>query len=199
MTDMAPTPTTTREFAEAIRTLERTGSTEELIDLYSPECELGNVVTGEAFHGHDGVRSFWREYTEQLGDAESSFTVMSADSEGAVLEWATELRGAVGTGRYRGATVLEFDGGKIARSMAYFDPSRLGRELERIHEPGGTGPSTRSNGDRPNSHGDGDEPDTSEASTEASTESGTRAGTDTARRPDWSGPSRPGSSPTVEG
>ena len=138
MTDTTTNRSTTRLFAEAIDALERTGSTEQLVDLYAPDCALGNVLTGERFHGHDGVRAFWTEYAEELGDARSEFAVMSADEAGAVLEWTTEVRGDDGTDDYRGATVLELDAGNVVRSMAYFDPSRLARLLDDVGAPRST-------------------------------------------------------------
>lgn len=116
-------------FRQALLVLEDSSSTDELVALYAPECELGNVVHGESFDGRDGAGGFWSTYRAQFDDVSSEFGVVVGTDDGAVLEWTT-----VGTVNgneitYRGATVLEFEGDRIIRSMAYYDPAGLGDQI----------------------------------------------------------------------
>ena len=116
-------------FVDALGALEETGSTDELVELYAEGCTLGNIVDGEAFSGHDGVREFWRIHREQFDEVGSTFAVIAGDEGGAVLEWTIEGTAEGRTISHRGATVLELSDGEITRSMAYYDPADLGRQV----------------------------------------------------------------------
>jgi ketosteroid isomerase-like protein len=54
---------------------------------------------------------------------------VAGDESGAVLEWESAGSANGDEVSYRGATVLEYDGDTIVRSMAYFDPRAVGRQL----------------------------------------------------------------------
>lgn len=117
------------DFRQALLALEDSSSTDELVALYSSECTLGNVVHGESFDGHDGVRDFWSAYRAQFDEVSSEFGVVVGAADGAVLEWTTKGTVEGNQIEYRGATVLEFDGEQITRSMAYYDPAGLGKQI----------------------------------------------------------------------
>ncbi|HSM65628.1 MAG TPA: hypothetical protein VK860_04920 [Ilumatobacteraceae bacterium] len=54
---------------------------------------------------------------------------VAGDQSGAVLEWESTGSANGDEVSYRGATVLEYDGDAIVRSMAHFDPRAVGRQL----------------------------------------------------------------------
>ena len=55
----------------------------------------------------------------------SEFRNVFATEEGAALEWATEGTSNGGSVSYAGVSILEVEGGKVRRFMAYFDPRAL--------------------------------------------------------------------------
>ena len=116
-------------FADALRAFEKTGAADDLIALYADDCTVGNIVTGERQRGPDGADEFWSSYRDQFDVVESTFKLVAGDQSGAVLEWESTGSANGDEVSYRGATVLEYDGGAIARSMAYFDPRAVGRQL----------------------------------------------------------------------
>lgn len=116
-------------FADALRAFEDTGTDDDLIALYADDCRIGNIVTGERHRGPDGAAEFWSSYRNQFERIESRFTLMAGDDSGAVLEWESAGSANGDDVSYRGATVLEYDGDAIIRSMAYFDPRAVGRQL----------------------------------------------------------------------
>ncbi|WP_420452160.1 nuclear transport factor 2 family protein [Ilumatobacter sp.] len=126
---MSDSTTITERFRDALRSLEESSSTDDLVDLYASGCSVGNVVDGEAFSGHDGVREFWTIYREQFDEVSSEFAVIAGDDSGGVLEWTTTGTSNGHEVSYRGATVLEVADGEITRSMAYYDPADLGRQV----------------------------------------------------------------------
>ena len=116
-------------FAAALRAFEDTGTDGDLIALYADDCRVGNIVTGERHHGPGGAAEFWSSYRNQFERIESTFTLVAGDDSGAVLEWESAGSAKGDDVSYRGATVLEYDGEAIVRSMAYFDPRAVGRQL----------------------------------------------------------------------
>lgn len=118
-----------QRFADALLVLEHSGSTEQLVKLYADDCAVGNVVTGESHHGRDGAASFWSAYRDQFDNVASTYRLVAGDDNGAVLEWETSATSNDREVAYRGATVLQFDDDRITRSMAYYDPAALGRQV----------------------------------------------------------------------
>ncbi len=59
----------------------------------------------------------------------STFRSVFATEEGAALEWTTEGTSNGDTVSYDGVSILELEGGKISRFMAYFDTRRLTRRV----------------------------------------------------------------------
>jgi ketosteroid isomerase-like protein len=118
-------------FLTALDSVEREGDLEPMAALFGDDSVVGNVVDGEAFHGVDGARRFWRAYRAQFGEVVSVFRNVIETPDRLVLEWQ-----ATGTGldgkpfRYEGVSLLEHDGTKVRRFYAYFDPRALGRQLE---------------------------------------------------------------------
>lgn len=118
-----------RRFADALRVLEDSGTDDDLLALYAEDCHVGNIVTGERHTGRDGAAEFWASYRKQFDRIESTFLVVAGDESGGVLEWESAGSANGDDVSYRGTTVLEYDGEAIVRSMAYFDPRAVGRQL----------------------------------------------------------------------
>ncbi len=120
-----------RRFIDALDRLESRGDAEPIVATFADDCEVGNVLAPERFHGHDGARKFWTEYREAFADVRSSFrNVVAADGR-AALEWTTEGTSAAGEPfRYDGVSILEGAGERVTRFCAYFDAGALGRQLQ---------------------------------------------------------------------
>ena len=123
--------TLTKQFIEALGILESSGDTSQLENVFSENCELGNVIVPEKFHGRAGVKEFWTKYRGTFDQIRSTFRNLIVTDDRAALEWTTE--GVAGEGQtiqYEGVSILEFEGGKVNRFRAYFDPAALGRQVQ---------------------------------------------------------------------
>jgi limonene-1,2-epoxide hydrolase len=112
-------------FVEALRKLEEEGDVEALVGIHTEDCEVGNVSVPQTFTGHDGLREFWTEYRKTFGEMRSEFRNVFATEEGAALEWTTEGTSNGDTVTYDGVSILEIEGDKVSRFMAYFDTRDL--------------------------------------------------------------------------
>jgi steroid delta-isomerase-like uncharacterized protein len=117
------------DFIEALRKLEDDRDVEALVEIHAEDCEVGNVSVSETFRGHDGLREFWTEYRKTFDEMKSSFRNVFATEEGAALEWTTEGTSNRDTVTYDGVSILEVDGGKVRRFMAYFDTRDLAPQI----------------------------------------------------------------------
>jgi hypothetical protein len=112
-------------FVEALRKLEENREVEALVEIHTEDCEVGNVAVSETFRGYDGLREFWTSYRSTFGEMRSEFRNVFATEEGAALEWTTEGTSNGDLVSYAGVSILEVEGGKVRRFMAYFDPRAL--------------------------------------------------------------------------
>jgi predicted ester cyclase len=112
-------------FVEALRKLEENREVEALVEIHTEDCEVGNVAVSETFRGHDGLREFWTSYRSTFGEMRSEFRNVFATEEGAALEWTTEGTSNGDSVSYAGVSILEVEGDKVRRFMAYFDPRAL--------------------------------------------------------------------------
>jgi SnoaL-like domain len=113
------------DFVEALRKLEADRDVEGLVEIHTEDCEVGNVSTSETFRGHEGLCEFWTEYRKSFHEMKSTFRNVFATEEGAALEWTTEGTSNGDTVSYDGVSILEIDGDKVRRFMAYFDTRDL--------------------------------------------------------------------------
>jgi ketosteroid isomerase-like protein len=117
-------------FKEALWKVEKDRDLEPMIQVLSEDCEVGNVAIPQTFQGHDGAREFWTSYRKTFDDMESTFRNVFADGEGhAALEWETEGTSDGDPVSYAGVSILEIEGDKVKRFMAYFDSSALSRQV----------------------------------------------------------------------
>ena len=117
-------------FVEALRKLEEDRDVEPLVEIHAEDCEVGNVSVPGAFEGHDGLREFWTQYRKTFGEMKSEFRNVFADEEGhAALEWTTTGTSNGDEVQYDGVSILEIQGDKVSRFMAYFDSRRLSEQV----------------------------------------------------------------------
>jgi predicted ester cyclase len=112
-------------FVEALRELEENRSVKALVEAHTEDCEVGNVSIPETFNGHDGLREFWTSYRSTFGEMKSEFRNVFAAEDRAAIEWTTEGTSNGDTVSYAGVSILEIEGGKVRRFMAYFDSRDL--------------------------------------------------------------------------
>ena len=116
-------------FVEALWKLEEEEDVEPLVQVHTEDCEVGNVSVSETFNGHDGLREFWKEYRRTFGEMKSVFRNVIVTEDQAALEWTTESTSNGDPVSYDGVSVLEFEGDKVRRFMAYFDTRRLTHQI----------------------------------------------------------------------
>jgi ketosteroid isomerase-like protein len=112
-------------FVEALRKLEEDRDVEALVKIHTEDCEVGNVSVPGSFKGQDGLREFWTEYRKTFGEIKSTFRNVFATEEGAALEWTTEGTSDGESVSYAGVSILEIEGDKVRRFIAYFDTRDL--------------------------------------------------------------------------
>jgi hypothetical protein len=115
-------------FVEALRRLEDRG-VEALVEIHTEDCEVGKVSVPHTFRGHEGLREFWTSYRSTFGEMRSELRNVFATEEGAALEWTTEGTSDGDSVSYAGVSILEIEGGKVSRSMTYFDPRDLAPQV----------------------------------------------------------------------
>lgn len=118
------------QFIDALHALEDDQNIEPIVGTYAEQCEVGNVVSPEQFHGPDGAREFWTKYRAAFGTVHSEFRNIIGSNGAAALEWTTEGTNPEGAPfRYDGVSMMDIRDGKITRFRAYFNPADLGRQL----------------------------------------------------------------------
>lgn len=122
--------TITERFIKALEDLESNRDVTGLENVFSEESELGNVIVPEKFHGLAGVKDFWTKYRDTFENIRSTFRNRIISEGRAALEWTTQGSSSSGTTiQYDGVSILEFEGGKVKRFRAYFDPAALGKQV----------------------------------------------------------------------
>ena len=132
-----------QRFVDALAKLEENGDLDSLLELFSDDAQVSNVASRRTFHGKDGARSFWREYKGMLRQVKSTFRNMIEAGDRVALEW--ESSGTAHNGAavdYEGVSIIEWDGERISRFYAYFDPRVLGQELSHGNAPCSEAPAT---------------------------------------------------------
>ena len=119
------------KFIDALAKLEADENVDEIVSLFADDCEVGNVATHENMNGQDGARQFWTNYRKTFGEIKSTFKNKISSDNTAALEWTSVGTSANGSKiDYEGVSILETNGDKIQRFFAYFNPAKLGREIE---------------------------------------------------------------------
>ncbi len=119
-----------QRFVEALTKLEQSGEMEPLLALFAQDAQVSNVASSRVFTGLDGARQFWTEYKGLLARVKSTFRNMIESGDRVALEWETQGTAQNGAAvNYEGVSIIEWDGDRISRFYAYFDPGLLGREM----------------------------------------------------------------------
>jgi hypothetical protein len=116
-------------FVAALWELEENEDVGPLVEIHTEDCEVGNVSVPGTFSGHEGLREFWTSYRSTFGKMKSEFRNVIATEEGAALEWTTTGTSNGDSVSYDGVSVLEIEGDKVRRFMAYFDTRYLTRQV----------------------------------------------------------------------
>jgi steroid delta-isomerase-like uncharacterized protein len=118
------------KFVEALWKLEEDRDVEALVEIHAEDCSVGNVAVSKTFSGHEGLREFWTDYRKTFDEMKSEFRNVFADDSGHVaLEWTTKGTEEGDTISYDGVSILEIEGDKVARFMAYFDSRALTKQV----------------------------------------------------------------------
>jgi ketosteroid isomerase-like protein len=119
-----------QRFVDALLKLEKSGDLESLVSLFAEDAQVSNVASRRVFSGLDGARQFWTEYKTMLARVQSTFRNMIESGDRVALEWETQGTAHNGAAvNYEGVSIIEWDGDRIRRFYAYFDPGLLGREV----------------------------------------------------------------------
>lgn len=108
-----------RGFATALQEFERSGDPADLVARFTDDATLTRL---DARGERGDAEAFWREYREQFDELSTVFEHAVEGDDRCALEWSST--GSLATGRpveYRGVTVVEFDGEKVARLRTYYD------------------------------------------------------------------------------
>jgi steroid delta-isomerase-like uncharacterized protein len=118
------------KFVEALWKLEKDREGEALVEIHTEDCSVSNVAISKTFDGHDGLREFWTDYRKTFDEMKSEFRNVFADGSGhAALEWTTQGTEDGDTVSYDGVSILEIEGDKVKRFMAYFDSRALTKQV----------------------------------------------------------------------
>jgi len=118
-----------KKFIGALGELESSGNVEAIAALFADGAEVNNVVTIENSHDLEAAE-FWQKYRANFGTVSSEFSNKIYGENNAALEWTTTGTSADGQAlEYEGVSILEFDGDRITRFFAYFNPGKLGKQL----------------------------------------------------------------------
>ena len=119
------------KFIEALHNLEKSEDVDDIVAMFDDGCEIGNVTLTKSLSGTDGAREFWTNYRKTFGQVQSTFKNKIISDKTAALEWTTEGTNQDGGEiNYEGVSILEIEDGKIKRFFAYFNPSKLGSQIE---------------------------------------------------------------------
>jgi ketosteroid isomerase-like protein len=121
---------TAEKFIEALKNLEENRDVESIVALFADDAEVNNSVTVDNDKKLD-AREFWTNYRATFGEVSSYFRNKIYGENNAALEWTTTGTSADGSEiEYEGVSILEFEGERITRFFAYFNPNKLGRQIE---------------------------------------------------------------------
>ena len=123
---------TAEKFIEALRKLESENDLDTIVSLFADNAEIGNVTVTESMSGTEGARKFWKNYRDTFDKIESNFhNIIGLDGVSA-LEWTSKGTSKNGSEiDYDGVSILEMEEDKITRFFAYFNPAKLGQEIEK--------------------------------------------------------------------
>ncbi|WP_309570461.1 nuclear transport factor 2 family protein [Deinococcus sp.] len=111
----------TDDFMAALSAAESSGDVSALLDLHGQGVTLQNL-TDKTWEGVEGARDFWETYLGNFQDISSEFTESHEAAGMGVMEWVAtgHLKGGHEVS-YRGVSIIEIAGGKVAAFRSYYD------------------------------------------------------------------------------
>ncbi len=111
---------TIRDYAHAIGTL----NADAFVACFSADCELNEPVGAPAHVGQEGARTFFNGMAPLISKIEFRAGPVYLCGQRAAFSWTIEAEGKSGqASNADGIDIFEFnEAGKIARSVAYWDP-----------------------------------------------------------------------------
>ena len=115
-----------QRFIDALRQTEDAHDPGPVAGVFGERAELANLAHHEPHRGADGARRFWADYLHAFRRVKSDFHAVREADGFAVLEWTSEAELAAGKRvTYRGVSLLEADGDRVARFRTYYDTAAL--------------------------------------------------------------------------
>lgn len=112
----------TERFIDALENAEQTKSTDDLVKIFTENCVLDSIANHNPSEGSEGAEKFWKAYLSTFQSIESEFSNVVEAEKTAVLEWTS--KGKLADGHpitYRGVSILEIEGEKVAKFRTYYD------------------------------------------------------------------------------
>ena len=123
---------TADKFIEALEKLESENDLDTIVSLFADNSEIGNVTVTDTMSGTEGARRFWKNYRDTFDEITSTFHNKISLDGVAALEWTSKGTSKDGSEiDYDGVSILEMEEDKITRFFAYFNPGKLGHEIEK--------------------------------------------------------------------
>ncbi len=147
-----PSPVVARNevLARTLMTVWESGDANVIRDLFSPQAVYDDFPNQTQYQGIEEIVGYLTHVSDWADAVNVGVTDVHASEDGAVVEWTFSgiqaapigTRVPVATGRevvLQGVTVLEIEGGRVARAADYLDVLtfviQLGAE---VHMPGGS-------------------------------------------------------------
>lgn len=111
---------------DALRRTEEAHDPDAVVGMFADGAELSNLAHDEPRRGADGARQFWADYLKAFRRVRSEFGAVREADGFAVLEWTSDAELPTGKGvTYRGVSILEGDGDRVAKFRTYYDTAAL--------------------------------------------------------------------------
>lgn len=124
--ETTPTDGTTRRFTDALHTLESSGDTGPMAELFTSDATVQSIDGLPDRTGPDGVSALFTTYLEQFRRISTDFTVVTEGAASSTLEWVSEATAADGRElSYRGVTIIDVAGGAITGFRTVYDSAAL--------------------------------------------------------------------------
>ena len=113
-----------RTFATALQTFEKDGDVAAFAALFAADAVTQRFDARGERRGE--VDQFWQEYRAQFDSISTSFYDLVEGGDRFALEWTSDATLADGRPlQYRGVTVIDLDGDKIAKLSTYYDSAQF--------------------------------------------------------------------------
>jgi ketosteroid isomerase-like protein len=124
MADTSISDDRARTFATGLQTFEKDGDVAGLAALFADDAVTQRFDARGERRGE--VEQFWQEYRAQFQSISTTFYDVVEGGDRVALEWTSDATLTDGRPlQYRGVTVLDLDGDKIARLSTYYDSAQF--------------------------------------------------------------------------